>query len=162
MRRRVHEVKDLRHQKQQQRLAEMSQDPDDREHHPREIAIRVPHEHPRRVPIVPPQRHGDPDEGEQEVQREQMRIRRRVQVRRQEVQDVIQRQQRRDHEALRDLDPVDAREDVDAVGAEDGHGGHVDVVQQAEVEEPLVVVEVRLQEPREHDGRHAEVDEVDD
>ena len=39
-------------------------------------------------------------------------------------------------ERLRDFDAVYAGEDVDAVGAEDGDGGHVDVVEEAEVEEP--------------------------
>ena len=48
----------------------MSQDANDSEHHPREVAVRVPHEDPRGEPVVLPQRERDADEGEEHVERE--------------------------------------------------------------------------------------------
>lgn len=53
-----------------------------------------------------------------------------------EVECVVYDQQKGNDERLSDFDPVYAREDVDAVWAEDGDREHVDVVQGAEIEEP--------------------------
>lgn len=66
----VDEIKDLRNEEQEQSLAEVSQDANDSEHHPREVAVRVPHEDPRGEPVVLPQREGDADEREEHVERE--------------------------------------------------------------------------------------------
>jgi len=53
-----------------------------------------------------------------------------------EIESVVDDEENCDYERLRDFDAVDPGEDVDAVGTEDGDGGHVDVVEEAEVEEP--------------------------
>ena len=63
----VDEIKDLRNEEQEQSLAEVSQDANDSEHHPREVAVRVPYEDAGRVPIVPPEGEGDANEGEDHV-----------------------------------------------------------------------------------------------
>lgn len=60
---------------------------------------------------------------------------------------------------MRYFDPVYAREDVDAVGAEDGDPRHVDVVQGAQLEE---LPEVGLQGDWNDDLGDAEIDKVDD
>lgn len=58
-----------------------------------------------------------------------------------------------------DFDAVYAREDVDAVGAEDGDGEHVEVVEEAELEQ---FAEVGAQGDGDHNVGYAEIDEVDD
>ena len=52
-----------------------------------------------------------------------------------EVQNIVEDEEEGDHEALGDFDAVYAGEDVDAVGAENGNCGHVDIVEESEVEE---------------------------
>lgn len=72
--RRVEEVEDLRDDEEQQGFAEVAEDGDDGEHHPREVAVRVAHEDFGWVPVVPPEGQGDADEGEEEVDGEEMRV----------------------------------------------------------------------------------------
>ena len=48
-----------------------------------------------------------------------------VRVGGQEVEGVVEQEEEGDDEGLGDFDAVYAGEDVDAVGAEDGDGGHV-------------------------------------
>lgn len=53
-----------------------------------------------------------------------------------QVEGVVYDEEEGDHEGLGDFDPVDPCENIDAVWAEDGHGRHVDVIEEAEVEKP--------------------------
>lgn len=160
------EVEDLRDEQQHERLAEMAQDSDDGEHHAREVAVCVPNKHTRRVLVVPPERQRDRDEGDEVVCRRQVRVDRRVaravfcQEPRDQVQRVVHEEQRRDDQGLQDLDPVNPSKHVDAVGAEYGHGGHVDVVNPAEIQG--LAPEVCLEGKGEHDLGDAVVDKIND
>ena len=78
-----------------------------------------------------------------------MRVGRGMRIGHEEVQSIVEDEEEGDHEALGDFDAVDAREDVDAVWAEDGDGGHVDVIEGTEVEETHA--EEGLERLREHD-----------
>ncbi|KAI6748634.1 hypothetical protein HG530_015407 [Fusarium avenaceum] len=62
-----------------------------------------------------------------------------------------------DDDALRDLNAVDAREHIDALGTEHGNAGHVYIVESAQVEE---LAEIRLQLERQDNGRNVKVDKV--
>jgi len=157
--RRVDEVEDLGEQHQHQRLAEVAQDAHDDEDHAGEVAVRVAHEDARRVPVVAEQGGRHAQEGQQEVETEEVRVGGRVRVRGEQVQAVVEHQEERHHHGLGHLDAVDAGQDVYAVGREDGHARHVDVVEGAQVEE---LAQVGLQRDGDHDRRHAEVDKVDD
>ena len=159
LRGRVDKVEDLREQQQHERLAEVPENTNDDKDHAGKVAVRVADEHARRVPVVAEQGKGDAEEGEQEVEREEVRVSRRVGVRREQVEAVVDGEEKGDDDGLGDFDAVDSREDVDAVGAEDGDAGHVDVVQRAEVEE---LAEVGLELDGDHDGGDAKVDKVDD
>lgn len=57
------------------------------------------------------------------------------------------------------FDAIDAGENIDAVGAENGNGSHVDVVERAELEE---LAEIGLQGDGDDDLGDAEIDKVDD
>lgn len=85
-------------------------------------------------------------------------VRLRVKRRCVEGQYIVCKQKHSDDNGLRDFDAVDTCKDVDAVGAEDGDGGHVGVVQPTDVDDGT---QVRF----EHDGdgnvRDAVVDKVD-
>ena len=81
LRGRVEEVEDLGDEEEEQGFGEVAQDADDGEDHAGEVAVRVPDEDARRVPVVPPESQRDADEGEQHVQREEMRVGGRVRVR---------------------------------------------------------------------------------
>ena len=52
----------------------MPKDSDDREDHPGEIAVRVPHEHLCGIPIVPPECETDSYEGEKQVKTKKVGI----------------------------------------------------------------------------------------
>lgn len=136
LRRGVDEVEDLGDEQQEQGFAEVSEDANDGKYHAREIAVGVAHEDAGGIPVVAPQRQTDADEGEQHVQREEMGVRRRMRERAEQVEGVVEHEQEGDDEGLGDFDAVYAREDVDAVRAEDGDCGHVDVVEGPEVEQP--------------------------
>lgn len=71
-----------------------------------------------------------------------MGVGRRVRVRGGEVEDIVEGEEECDDDALRDFDAVDARQHVDALWAEHGDAGHVQVVQRTEVEQ---LAEVWLQ-----------------
>lgn len=130
LRGRVGGVEQLRDEQQQQRLAEVAEDADDGEDHAGEVAVRVADEDARRVPVVVPERQRDADEGEQEVEREEVGVGGRVRVGGEggEVEEVVEGDEEGDHDGLGDFDAVDAGEDVDRIGAEDGEGSHVGVV----------------------------------
>ena len=57
-----------------------------------------------------------------------MRVGCRVWVCGEQVQAVVEDEEEGDDEGLGDFDAVDASKDVDAVGAEDGYAGHVDII----------------------------------
>lgn len=64
LRNRVDEVEDLRHEEQQQGLAEVTENSNDCKHHASEVAVSVPNENLRWIPVVIPQRKGDACEGQ--------------------------------------------------------------------------------------------------
>lgn len=160
---RVEEVEDLRDEGEEQGFAEVAEDADDGEDHTGEVAVRVADEDPGGVPVVPPERRGDADEGEEEVNGEEvgvccwMRARRRW--RGVERQEVVEEEEDGDDDGLRDFDAVDAGEDVDAVGAEDGDAGHVGVVDPTKIDQ---VAEVGFELDWDDYVGDAVVDEVDD
>lgn len=156
---RVEEVEELRDEEQAERLGEVAEDADDGEDHSGEIAVCVADEDLCRIPVVVEQRAGDADPGEQEVEREEMRVGGRVRVGREEIEAIVEGNEDGDDDALGDLDAVDAGEHVDALGAEHGDAGHVDVVEEAEVEE---LAEIGLQLDGDDDGGDVEIDKVDD
>lgn len=113
----------------------MAEDGDDGEDHPGEVAVSVADENTGRVAVVPPEGEGDADEGEEEVEGEEMGVCCWVGVVGEEVEAVVHGEEAGDDEGLGDFYAVYAGEDVDGVWGEDGDAGHVDVVQPAEVEE---------------------------
>lgn len=156
---RVEEVEELRDEEQAERLGEVAEDADDGEDHAGEVAVGVADEDLCRVPVVVEQRAGDADPRQQEVEREEVRVGGRVRVRREEVEAVVEGDEEGHDDALGDLDAVDAGKHVDALRAEHGDAGHVDVVEEAEVEE---LAEVGLELHGDDDGGDVEVDKVDD
>jgi len=52
LRRRIDKVERLGDKQQDQRLAEVSEDAVDGEDHARKVAVRVPHKHLSRIPVV--------------------------------------------------------------------------------------------------------------
>lgn len=156
---RVEEVEDLGCEEEAEGLGEVAEDADDGEDHPREVAVGVADEDLGGVPVVGDKGEGDADPGEEEVEGEEVGVGGRVGVRGEEVEAVVEGEEEGDDDALGDLDAVDARQHVDALGAEHGDAGHVDVVERAEVEE---LAEIRLQLHGDHNGRDVEVDKVDD
>lgn len=87
-----------------------------------------------------------------------MRVGCRVWVGCQKVEAIIDRQQERDNDGLADFDAVDTSQDVDTIRAENGDTAHVDVVQEAKVEE---LAQVRLQRDGDHDRRDTKIHKVD-
>ena len=158
--RRVEEVGDLGDQQQHEGLAKVAQDADDDEDHAREVAEGVADEDAGRVLVVREEGEADAQEGQEEVQAEQMAVHGGVRVLGREVEGVVEDQQQRDDDGLHDLDPVDAGQDVDGVGAEDGTCRHVEVVEDAEIDQLLA--HEGLERDGEDDGGNAEIDKVDD
>ncbi len=74
-------------------------------------------------------------------------------------ENVICEEEKSDQDGLRDFNAVDAREDVDAVRAENGDGGHVGVVKPADVDE---CAEIGFELDGYGDVGHVIIDEVDD
>lgn len=158
--RRVEEVADLRDQQQHEGLAEVAQDADDDEDHAGEVAVCVPDEDARRVLVVREECEAHAQEGQEEVQAEQMAVHCGVRVCGREVESVVEDQEKRDYDGLHDLDPVDSSQYVDRVGAEDGTGRHVDVVEHPEIDQLLA--HKGLERDREDNGGNTEIDKVDD
>ncbi|KAI9742933.1 MAG: hypothetical protein M1818_003663 [Claussenomyces sp. TS43310] len=158
---RVEEIGDLGQQEEEQGLGEVAEDGDAGEDGAGEVAVGVADENAGGVPIVGDEGEGDAEEGQEEVEGEEVRVGGRVGVGRgrHEVEGVVEDEQGGDDEGLRHLDAVDAGEDVDAVGAEDGDAGHVGVVQVAEIEE---FAQVGSQRHGDDDAGDAKVDKVDD
>ena len=76
-----------------------------------------------------------------------------------EVEEIVEGEEEGNDDALGDFDAVDAGEHVDALGAEHGNAGHVEVVEGTEVEE---FAQIGLELDGDDDGGYVEVDEVDD
>lgn len=87
-----------------------------------------------------------------------MRVGGGVRVRCKEIQAIVESDEKRDDDALGDLDAVDARQHVDALRAKHGDTCHVEVVDRAEVEQ---LTKVRLQLDRDNDACYVKVDKVD-
>ena len=159
LRSRVDEVEDLRDEQQKQGFGEMPQDSDDGEDHPCEIAVCISHEDARGVPVMPPEGETDAYKRKEHVQREQMGVCCRMRVRCQQVKRIVENEQESDDERLGHFNSVNACKDVDTVWTEDGHGGHVDVVEDSKLEE---LAEIGLERGRDHNLGDAEIYEVDD
>jgi hypothetical protein len=159
LRARVEEVEDLGDEKKAERLGEMAENTDNGEDHAGEVAVGVADKDLGRVPVVVKQSAGDTDPREEEVKREEMRVSGWVGVRGEEVEAIVKGDEEGDDDALGNFDAVDTREHVDALWAEHGDAGHVDVVEETKVNE---VAEVRLKLDWEDDGSDVEVDKVDD
>lgn len=69
----------------------MPEDAYDREHHAGKVAVGVPNKNLCGIPVMPPKSEGNPDEGQKQVEREEMRVGCRVKVRREgrEVEKII-------------------------------------------------------------------------
>lgn len=76
-----------------------------------------------------------------------------------EVEAIVEGEEKGDDDALRHFDAVNPSQHVDALRAEHGDARHVDVVETAEIEE---FAEIGLQLYRDDDGGDVEVDKVDD
>lgn len=129
--RRVDEVEDLRQQEQHEGLAEVALDADDHEDHAREVAVRVADENVRRVLVVGEEGEADAKKGQEEEQAEEVAVDGGVWVGGDEVQTVVGDEEKGDDNGLHHLDAIDACEDVDGIGAENGKGSHVDIVEPA-------------------------------
>lgn len=127
----VDEVEDLRQQEEHEGFAEVALDADDDEDHAREVAVRVADEYVRWVLVVGEEGEADAEEGEQEEQAEEVAVDGGVGVGCDEVQAVVGDEEQGDDDGLHDFDAVNACKDVDGVGAEDGEGGHVGIVEPA-------------------------------
>lgn len=88
-----------------------------------------------------------------------MGVSRRVRVWCEEIETIVEGEEERDDDALGDFDAVDASQHVDALWAEHGDAGHVDVVENSEIEE---LAEIGLELKGDDDGGDVEVDEVND
>jgi hypothetical protein len=82
-----------------------------------------------------------------------------VRIGREEVQAIVEGEEEGDDDALGNLNTVDAGKHVDALGAEHGNTGHVNVVECAEVEQ---LAKIRLELERQNDGCDVKIDKVDD
>ena len=101
-----------------------------RKDHAREIAVCVSHEYVGRIFVVEEQSQGHSNEGEEQVDAEEVTVRCRMWVccEGREVEDVVDEDEESDYEGLENFKAIYAGEDVDAVGAENSEGGHVGVV----------------------------------
>ncbi|THV51793.1 hypothetical protein BGAL_0098g00030 [Botrytis galanthina] len=138
----VEEIEGLGDEEEEQGFGKVAEDAADGEDHAGEIAVGVADEDGGGVPVVGEQGERDADEGEEHVEGEEMGD-----------------EEEGDDEGLGNFDAIDAGENVDAVGAENGNGSHVDVVERAELEE---LAEIGLQGDGDDDLGDAEIDKVDD
>lgn len=136
----------------------MAKDADNSKDHAREIAVGIANEDARRVPIVGKEgaRYSDP--WEKEVQGEEVRVGCWMGIGGKEVEAIVEGEQQCNDNALGNLDPVDACQHVDTLGAEHGDASHVNVVEHAKVEE---FAQVGLQLKGDDDRSNIEINEVD-
>lgn len=76
----------------------MAEDADDGKDHAGEVAVCISHEDLGWVPVVPPERKRHPNEGEEDVEREEMRVRCWVRIRLEEIEAVVQHDQECDYQ----------------------------------------------------------------
>jgi len=107
------------------------QNANDSKYHSSEIAVGIPDEDSRRVPVVPPQGHGDADEGKKHIQGEKMGVGGRMWIWHNQVKAVVEDKEECNNQRLRYLDAIDSSQNVNAVWAEYCHRGHVNVVEEA-------------------------------
>lgn len=134
LRYRVSKVEELGDEEEAKGFGEMALDADDGKDHAREVAICVADKYLCGIPVVVEECGGHAYPGEEEVEREQVRVGGRVRVGREQVQAVVEGDEGGDDKALGYLDAVYAGKHVDALRAEHGYASHVDVVQGTEVE----------------------------
>jgi hypothetical protein len=132
---RVEKVEDLRDEQQAEGFGEVTEYANDGEDHAREVAVSVADEYTSWVPVVGQQGTRDADPGEEQVEREKMRVGGWMGIWGKEVQAIVEGEQRGDDDALGHLNPVNARQHVDALRTEHGDTSHVYVVKDAKVEE---------------------------
>ena len=156
---RVEKVENLRNEEEAEGLGEVAENRYDGEDHAREVAVGVTNEDSSGEPVVVEKGEGDTDPGEKKIEGEKMRVGGRVGVGSEEVETVVEGEEEGDDEALGDFDAVDASKHVDTLGAEHGDAGHVEVVEDAEIEE---LAEVGLELEGDDDAGDAKVDKVDD
>mmetsp|Transcript_60384 Transcript_60384/g.178841 ORF Transcript_60384/g.178841 Transcript_60384/m.178841 type:complete len:246 (-) Transcript_60384:233-970(-) len=161
-----YKIDNLRHEKQEQSFAEMPQDPHDGKRHSSEITEGVSNEHRGGVPIVPEKAQRHSHEGQHYHRREHVIFR--GQRPRPNLDEVVEQHRASDHVRLPGLQPVDARVNVNGVGAEHGQQPHVEQVEQAEVDDRSVGVLVhshdvaeRPPQRGEFSPRHEEFPELD-
>jgi hypothetical protein len=155
----VEEVEDLRNEEQAQCLGKMSKNTNDSKNHAREVAVGVSDKDLCGIPVVSEQRARDANPREEKVEREEVRVCGRVRIRCEEVKTIVKGEEKGHDQALRDLNAVNASKHVDALGAEHGDTGHVDVVKRAKIEK---FAEVWLKLQRYDDAGDVEIDKVDD
>lgn len=106
------------------RLGVVAEYAGDRKGHAREVAIRVAHEDARGVPVQSQDRQRAAQEGEDEVEREEVVVVERAVGPAPELDRIVGEHRDRDHDGLPALEAIHTGEDVDRVGAEDGEAGH--------------------------------------
>ena len=74
LRSRIDEVEDLGDEEKEERLAEVAEDADDSENHACEVTVGVADKDTCRVPVVSEKGKRDAEEGEEEVEGEEMRV----------------------------------------------------------------------------------------
>ena len=124
LRTRIHKVDDLRNEEDEQGLAKVPEYARHRQRHSSEIRVCVPNEHSRRVVVEQQQCRGDCNQGQRDVDREELgvsyadvfhaQLRQHHDLR--EPHEVEEEHRARDHEGLPGLQPVESGEDVDGVG----------------------------------------------
>ena len=141
----------------------MTRNTDDGENHSSKIAVCIANKYLSRIPIVPPKSQGNAYERKQEVDREKMGVGGRVWYRtaRHSVQrkNVVDQEQDRNDERLRNFDAVDTSQYVDAVRTENGNCCHVRIIQPSEVDQ---VSKIRLKLHRNDHVCDPVIHEVDD
>mmetsp|Transcript_39759 Transcript_39759/g.66702 ORF Transcript_39759/g.66702 Transcript_39759/m.66702 type:complete len:215 (+) Transcript_39759:831-1475(+) len=135
----VHKVDQLRHEEQQQGLAEVPKNAHHGERHSRKIGERVSDKHFGRVPVEDQEGEGGRDERQHEVSGEEVRIADDLVGLVQHAQ-VVDENRDTDHQALTRFKAIDAGENVDRVGAKDGEKQHVEVVEHAEMDDVTLAV----------------------
>jgi hypothetical protein len=137
----------------------VAEDANDSKDHAGEVTVCITDEDAGWEPVVAEEGGGDTDPGKEEVEGEEVGVGGWMRVGGEEVEAVIEGEEEGDDEALGDLDPVDAGEHVNALGAEHGDAGHVEVVEATEIKE---FAEVGLELDGDDDAGDIEVDKIYD
>ncbi len=73
-------------------------------------------------------------------------------------EDIVDEQEKTDNQRLGDLDPVDTSEDINTIGAENGNGGHVSIVEPSEINH---LSQIALQLDGDNNIGDTKIDKVD-